>query len=217
MQRTTDLIFDLDGTLVDSSEGILGSFAGAFARCGSTPVRPLTAELIGPPLMETLAQLAGSDDSAVLRPLAESFKAHYDTEGYKLTRVFPEVPGMLCKLAASYSLYIATNKRLLPTQRILEFLNWTGHFRGIYALDYFDPPLLRKSDLISRILSVHRLDKRHTVYVGDRDEDRLAADANQLLFGLAAWGYGSTGTPAPFGQGLIFDQPQAVVQRFNQP
>ncbi|MBM3347921.1 MAG: HAD family hydrolase [Betaproteobacteria bacterium] len=217
MQNISHLIFDLDGTLIDSSEGILGSFAGAFARCGISPVRPLASDVIGPPLMDTLAQLAGCNDSAVLRPLADAFKAHYDMEGYKLTRVFTGVPEMLRELALSHSLYIATNKRLLPTRLIIEFLGWTPYFRGIYALDFFEPPLARKADLIARILSGHKLDQLHTAYIGDRDEDRQAAGANRLQFGLATWGYGGASAPENAGQDLALDQPHTIVRLFGKP
>ncbi|MGJ0484904.1 MAG: HAD family hydrolase [Methylomicrobium sp.] len=83
-----NLIFDLDGTLIDSSNSILESFRGAFEEVGKEPVCPLKADIIGPPLREALCQLSGSSDSEELDRLATAFKAHYDTEGYKSPRSF---------------------------------------------------------------------------------------------------------------------------------
>ena len=184
------LVFDLDGTLIDSSRSILAGFAAAFDELGRAPVAALEPGIIGPPLKETLALLAGTEDPAVIEPLAAGFKRHYDTEGYKATEVFPGVPQMLAALAARFPLYIATNKRIGPTRSILGHLGWSGHFRDVHALDSFSPPAKNKREMIARVLSTHGLDAARTLYVGDRDEDEHAAAGNGLPFALACWGYG---------------------------
>lgn len=209
------LVFDLDGTLIDSSSSILEGLRGAFAACRRRPARPLAAELIGPPLRETLALLADSEDEAVLHPLAEAFKSHYDGQGYRLTRVFPGVADLLGRLAAAnYPMFIATNKRLQPTRLIVEHLGWGGFFRGIYALDAFDPPLANKSAVLGRVLAIHELDARATLYVGDRDEDGVAATANAIPFAWASWGYGAREDAAPAAE-FRLDEPADLWRRLN--
>lgn len=189
--ESQQVIFDLDGTLVDSSASVLNCFQKAFNTCGMVPIRPLTPDIIGPPLMETFTLLTGTSDVAVLCPLADAFKMSYDTQGYQLTQVFPGVPDLLRELADSgRPLFIATNKRLLPTQRILEHLGWTSFFQRVYALDAFKPPLKGKSELLARILSDNKFVPTKTLYIGDRHEDAEAADYNGMLFAFAAWGYG---------------------------
>jgi len=184
------IIFDLDGTLIDSSAGILESFRNAFVLGGQTLAHPLTTQVIGPPLLETLALLAGTSDLQVLRPLADAFKVHYDTQGYQLTRIFPGVLDLLKELVdLGRPLFIATNKRLLPTQRILEHLGWTSFFQRVYALDAFKPPLKGKSELLARILSSNGFAPSKTLYIGDRQEDAEVANHNGMLFAFAAWGY----------------------------
>lgn len=184
------VLFDLDGTLIDSAPAILDAFAKAFARCQRQPVVALEPGVIGPPLMDTLALLAGSSDSHLLQTLAAAFKEEYDTEGYKQTYVFPGIVALLEGLrAAGHDLYIATNKRLLPTQRILDFLAWTPYFAGVYALDAFSPPAKSKADMIGQVLRLHQLAIEDSIYIGDRDEDGQSAQANGLRFLLASWGY----------------------------
>lgn len=195
MPDITTIVFDLDGTLIDSSRSILAGFAAAFAEQGLTPAVPLEPGLIGPPLKETLARLAGTAAPAVIEPLAEGFKRHYDGEGYKATEVFAGVPAMLVELAARWPLYIATNKRIAPTRKILAHLGWLDHFRGLYALDGFDPPARDKHEMLARLLAVHGFDPARTLYVGDRDEDAQAAAGNGLPFALACWGYGVPAVP----------------------
>lgn len=191
------VIFDLDGTLIDSAQGILSSFAGAFDACQMKPCRDLTPSVVGPPLLETLAVLAGTDDPATVQQLAAAFKAIYDDTGYRKTIVFPGVDAMLGSLAArDCRVYIATNKRCLPTGRIVEFLGWTQYFDGVYSLDSFAPALKSKADLLREVLNVHGIDVRSAVYIGDRHEDGEAAKANQISFLLAEWGYDGKLLPA---------------------
>ena len=62
MPRYSHILFDLDGTLIDSAPAILASFRDAFARSGIAPVRAVDESIIGPPLTETLQLLAGTTD-----------------------------------------------------------------------------------------------------------------------------------------------------------
>ncbi len=192
MSRFQHVLFDLDGTLIDSAPAILASFREAFARTGFTPVRSIDESIIGPPLVETLKLLSGSDDFDVIAGLSDAFKDSYDTEGYKATAAFAGVGEMLADLsAAGMSLSIATNKRIHPTRLILDYLGWSKHFAHIYALDLFEARLPDKASMIARLIADQAIPKRSAVYIGDRSEDGESADANQLPFIAVTWGYGS--------------------------
>jgi len=192
MPRPTHILFDLDGTLIDSAPAILASFREAFAQTGITPARAIDDSVIGPPLNETLQLLSGSSDPAMLAGLAEAFKASYDSEGYKATAAFAGVGALLAELAgAGMTLSIATNKRLLPTRLILEHLGWHEHFAHVYALDLFTPRLPDKAAMIARLLADQGIAKDQAIYIGDRSEDGESADANGLPFIAVTWGYGS--------------------------
>lgn len=212
------IIFDLDGTLIDSSASILTSFKHAFASMQLEPKRALTPDVIGPPLMQTLATLAGTEDAALLKALALAFKAHYDSEGYQQTVVFAGVDDMLTTLAAAGAqLYIATNKRLHPTRKILQHLDWQRYFREVYALDYFTPPLVSKQLMVAQVLAKEGLADEalalaSAVYIGDRYEDGMAAQNNGLAFGLVTWGYldeSMGGIPVHWPQ---YATPQALTE-----
>lgn len=191
------VIFDLDGTLIDSSESILDAYRAAFLSAGREPVIPLDSSIIGPPLQQTLQQLAGEEDDEVVTNLAQAFMQHYDNVGYLKTQVFDGVDALLRDAqSAGYRLFIATNKRIRPTRLILEHLRWTDLFQEAYALDAFEPRLPSKAELIDRILMLHQLQAADCLYVGDRDEDRLAAQACDVPFFCARWGYGLSSTEA---------------------
>jgi len=209
----THIIFDLDGTLIDSSPSILAGFAYALEQMGVKPARPLTSEVIGPPLMQTLTNLSGSTDIALLKALAEHFKSHYDTEGYKKTVVFQGMDEMLQALAkAGKQLYIATNKRLNPTLKIMQHLGWSQLFAGIYALDYYQPAVASKQEMIGRILEDHGLVLADSLYVGDRFEDGMSAEGNGLEFAMVTWGYLDEASGKPPENWAIYQSPQALQQ-----
>ncbi|MBV1774390.1 HAD family hydrolase [Burkholderiaceae bacterium DAT-1] len=184
------LLLDLDGTLIDSSPTILQGFAMAMQSCGVEPIRPLTHDVIGPPLKDTLATLTGRTEPDVLESLASAFKSWYDTEGFKHTVVFPDVAESLSALSRQTRLYIATNKRLAPTQAILDYLGWTPWFSGIYALDKIHPAWANKGEMLAALMQAEGIQAHDALYVGDTLGDMKAAQANQLEFVAATWGYG---------------------------
>jgi phosphoglycolate phosphatase len=184
------LIFDLDGTLIDSAPSILEGYDQAF-KTTDTPLQvPLSSDVIGPPLIESLKILSGSDDDALLQALATAFKQHYDSSGYLKSVVFAGVSELLQQLhSAGYRLYIATNKRLHPTEKIIRHLQWQPLFQAVFALDYFQPALSCKADMIGRIVQDLALPVEECLYIGDRLEDGQAADAQHMDFVLVTWGY----------------------------
>jgi len=192
MPRHPHILFDLDGTLIDSAPAILASFRDAFAQTGIAPARAIDDSVIGPPLTETLQLLSGSDDPTLIARLAEAFKASYDSEGYKATAAYAGVGELLAGLAeAGLTLSIATNKRIHPTRLILDHLGWSGHFAHVYALDLFSPRLPDKAAMIGRLLADQGIAREQAIYIGDRSEDGESADANGLPFIAVTWGYGS--------------------------
>ena len=121
------ILFDFDGTLIDSARSILAGFELALTREGLQPAVPLAPSLIGPPLPKTLATLAGTEDPAVIMKLTAAYREAYDGGGYRQTEVYPGVTSMLEGLAEHrISLHIVTNKRIVPTRLILDHLESEG-------------------------------------------------------------------------------------------
>lgn len=187
----SNIIFDFDGTLIDSAPGILAAFAATLREADISPCITLDASLIGPPLAEALMRISGSSDASHIQALIEIFKRHYDDAGIQATAAYPGIEDRLDHIAVSgATLHISTNKRLSVTLAILECLGWQNRFASVYALDMVVPRMANKSRLLSKQLSELRLKPEHTCYVGDRTEDGEAAEHNGLSFYFASWGYG---------------------------
>ena len=188
---THGIIFDLDGTLIDSAPSILASLEAAFESIGIRPAQALTQALIGPPLVETLTAVLRTQDAKYLPDLIRFFKHHYDQTGYRDTRVYAGVPQMLEALSCQgVCLWIATNKRIVPTRHIVNHLGWQNLFQGVYALDFWTPSLANKAAMLLRLRNELQITERRVTYVGDRAEDAEAARSCGMPFVWAAWGYG---------------------------
>jgi phosphoglycolate phosphatase len=187
---TPHILFDFDGTLVDSAPGILESMRGAFSRTGIEPRIALTELLIGVPLRAVLVQALGADDVVQVERLEAAFRDDYDERGYRGTRSYPGIPAALEALrAAGRRLHIVTNKRMVPTRLILKELNWLPLFDTVHTLDTC-PGLQRKSEVVTQLLQVIRVPGASFVMIGDTVDDAEAAHNNGLPFAWVRWGYG---------------------------
>jgi phosphoglycolate phosphatase len=186
MQRSIPynaVLFDLDGTLIDSSPSILSCFGRVLDEAGLQPLVPLSNSLIGPPLRQTLINLTGLTDNGQLNQLIERFKVYYDSEGYKASKVYDGIETILDHLVKSgISLAIATNKRRVPTLKIIEYLGWGEYFSVVGTLDTPIPPYDNKAALIRFLLHEMAVNAETSLYVGDKCDDGEAAAANNIAF-----------------------------------
>lgn len=204
-----NVIFDLDGTLIDSAVSILASMGFAFNKAGIEPIRPLSHDLIGPPLTLALSSIISNANISALHLLIEEFQIHYDESGYLESRIYEGVPEMLNELRnMGKRLYIVTNKRFVPTLKIINHLGWIELFEGIYTLDYFTPALPDKTALLQRVIKDFPSISDGSIFVGDRLDDAYAAIANKMSFLLASWGYGGPAEVDDFRYDRILDPSQ---------
>jgi phosphoglycolate phosphatase len=212
------IIFDLDGTLVDSSAGILESLSAAFQAEGIEPSQSLSPALIGPPLASTLQLLAPHLDEKQHDRLANAFKAHYDTFGILRTQPYPGVQKMLQTIAdAELRMDLVTNKRQQPTAKILEAQAWNQLFEQTLSPDSFQRPMPSKPKLLAHLLDDAALNPQHCLYVGDRLDDFLAAQHNDICFVFAEWGYEQnerSGDPAYLS--LKVPDPELLIHAFRE-
>lgn len=186
----TNIIFDLDGTLIDSSQGVLSTLRSVLITNNISPVCKLDSSLIGPPLDELIKTVTGLGDTDLIRELSRQFIDYYDQKGYAQTVYFNGIDDALIKLKnRRHRVFIATNKRTIPTQKIISLFGWEMFFEGVYSLDQC-PSYNNKADLLSYIVDRHRLHKSSTIYIGDTESDRIAAYKEKLGYLMVGWGYG---------------------------
>lgn len=189
-----NVIFDLDGTLIDSAPAILGCMNQALKEYEIYPAKKLGVDLIGPPLDLTLEKILGPKNINLVPRVIESFKKIYDNEGFKISDPYVGIEKLLQSLKrANINLYIATNKRIEPTTKIIEYLGWSNYFSGVYGINTPNATGVKfanKSEMIRHLLSDFQIEVSRSIYVGDRIEDQIAAKSNNLESVTVNWGYG---------------------------
>ena len=186
-----NILFDLDGTLIDSAPGIEASFYFAYKKVYNTSCPQTITTFIGPPIDQVLTAVNGEANLEIINRFVDAFKQHYDIDGYKKSKLYEDVELVLeVLLKNKFKLFIATNKRLKPTKLILDYLSIDKYFKDIYCPDILELQFKNKTDLIAYILKTNSLLLTETIMIGDTKHDGLAADENKLDFALVEYGYG---------------------------
>lgn len=185
------LVCDLDGTLIDSFPGVAAALQHACSRAGIEPVVAIDRSIVGPPLDALLRTVAGKADLVTLAELRRAFLEAYDGGACCLAKPFEGVDEMLRTLLTHrYALALATNKRLLPTHKIIHYLGWAGLFRAVETPDSTPTRLQSKAAMLEKLCREAGKSRSSVFYLGDSDGDVEAAHAAGISCVLASWGYG---------------------------
>lgn len=187
--RGTALIFDLDGTLIDSREAILKCWTGALQATGLCSQVKLDESLIGPPAQHVAQLIAGEGQTQIAEQLYEQFIHAYDAWGWQLCTPYAGVDGVLRKLASmGIPLHLVTNKRAKPTHSILSALGWRPLFLSVHSPDDEHANFRTKQTMLADLLAKASIQPAQAAYVGDTPQDQIAAHLNRLGFIAAWWG-----------------------------
>lgn len=195
-----NVIFDLDGTLVDSRSGIEYSVRAALRAVIPYRSYPVLRLRIGIPIRQIFSEILGDPAPLLLDRLERQFRVSYDSTGWKQSRPYQGAKKTLNALTRlGINCFLATNKPRHITLRILDHLGLDDFFCAVVTPDTFDPPLSSKTDVVTHIMRTYQLNSAETLYVGDTGEDRCAADACGIAFAAATYGYGDF-LPGPEGR-----------------
>ncbi len=190
-----DLVCDLDGTLVDSRPGIDAAAARAVAAVWPGRAPRSLAPFIGPPVGTMLRAAWPEASEAEVDALVRAFREAYDGEAWRRTLAFP---GAAEALAGAARAFVVTNKPHLATRRILEHLGLAEHLVESVSPDTPGGGFATKAEALGELRRRYTLDPARSAYVGDAEEDRVAARLSGLPFVAVSYGYGAAGAhPAP--------------------
>ena len=187
-QRPQLVLFDLDGTLTDSAQGIVASFRHALAEIGAdVPDGDLVGRIVGPPMARTLASmgLGTQADAAMI-----AYRAHYTSSGWSMNSVFDGIEPLLIDLKArGVRLAVATSKAETTARRILEHFGLDGYFEVIAGAST-DGSRAEKADVVAHALRQLQPLPDRVLMVGDRRHDVEGAAAHGIDTVVVGWGYG---------------------------
>ncbi len=188
------LIFDLDGTLIDSAPEIHAAANRALATEGLpaltfAQIRSFIGNGVGVLLARCLTAHALPDHGPQLDRLKTTFLADYETQ-FSLTSLYPGTATMLETFArAGHPMAICTNKPERPTRAVLAHFNLLHHFPVIIGGDTLPT---RKPDPAPLRAAHHALHTPYALFIGDSEVDAETAHATPLPFALFTGGYRTT-------------------------
>lgn len=188
------VIFDVDGTLVDSQEAILTAMAGAFELCELTlPPRATVLGIVGLSLPQAMAELCPEEPAERHAALVAGYKASYRAlrEAGGGEDGVPFFPGALAALdrlgAAGHTLGIATGKARRGLDHMLDSHDLRARFKTTQSSD--DAPSKPDPGMVLNCLAETGANPADTVVVGDTEFDMAMARAAGVGAIGVAWGY----------------------------
>ena len=202
------VFFDLDGTLFDTVNDINNAYGSVFQ---SMNIAFDPAKLrIGPPLTECLRQFKPDITPEETAEAVAAFRKFYDGCDFSGTHAYNGIPEMLDTLhKLGINLFVATNKRIDPTLKILEVKGITKYFTAIYGCDS-DPVNKRtKADYLQIAMEKYDLAPENCLMVGDTRLDVEAGHKAGIRAVGVTWGYDADGE-------LAASKPEWIISRAGE-
>lgn len=180
------VIWDLDGTLIDSGSDIVRAANAARADLGLAPLpAALIRSFVGEGARRLMERVVGEDAPAALHDRAvERYLARYGEDPVRETRPYAGLDAIVRRLAPRQA--IATNKPSALSRRIVELLGWEGLFTTLVGGG--DVPRKPAPDAIFRVLDEARVPISDAIFVGDSPIDIATAAAAGIDFVGVSWG-----------------------------
>lgn len=207
------ILFDLDGTITDSGEGIMNCAEYALQHFDlPIPDRQTLRVFVGPPLDETFLKFgvpADKTDEAI-----RVYRSRYTTLGKFENFPYPGVEELLSRLRQQgHKLYIATSKPEHMSIEILEHFGLAKYFNRICGAT-LDGSRSKKADIISYLLQTEPA--QDVIMVGDTAYDVIGAKAHGFPAIGIAWGYGKIEDMESAGAIAIAQSMEELFELINQ-
>ncbi len=191
MSELQHIMFDFDGTLADTSEGIIRSMHYAYDKLS---LRQETDEkiqnIIGPPLEEMFSVLLHTEDKNYVKQAVAYFRERYAKQGIRELCLYPQVRQTLKKLKESgFKLYIVTSKPEKFVYEICEEQEIKEYFTAITGVST-EKISMSKAERMRGLMELYNITKDNGIMVGDRPEDAYAAGKNEIPCIGVSYGFG---------------------------
>ena len=211
------VLFDLDGTLTDSGEGIMKSVQYALEKIGF-PEPDLTKlrVFVGPPLLEQFMEYANIDHETA-EAAVRFYRERFAPVGIFENSVYPGVEAMLQDLKSrGYLLAVASSKPEVFVRQVLDHFDLTGYFDVIVGSE-MNGERTQKAEVVEEAVSrLGFTDRREEVImVGDKSHDVIGAATCGINCIAVSYGYGTMEELQGASPLYIADSPQAVTDFFD--
>lgn len=189
MKKYECVLFDLDGTLVNSYEGILNSYIYTAEKMGLTSLHEREVnEVIGAPLHSVFKERFSLDEKQS-RIAIELYRTRYAEKGIYEVQIYSQIEKLLLALQNKKKrLGVATLKKEELAYKMLDYLGIVKYFEVVKGMDEAD--LLTKKDIILRAIQQLGTSRENTVLIGDSEYDAIGAKEAGVDFIGVSYGFG---------------------------
>lgn len=197
------LLFDLDGTLIDSSEDIANSINATrqMMRLAELPVETVRSHL-GDGARELVRRCFPEKSEDEIDDVLKAFRMHYGEHCTVRTRPYPGVSEILPELKEQYKMAVVTNKHRSVSVDILKRLGLLQHFEMVVGGD--GPCLKPCPEGILQILDQLQIETQNAIIIGDHHTDLEAGRRAGIRRIFCSYGFGNSGD----------EEPDAAIERF---
>ena len=213
MKNYDYILFDLDGTLIESAESVRVSLAHAMEAL-SLPCPDLNdyTKYVGPPLEDTMRGMCAVPEELIPEAMA-LYRKYYDEVGQTTIKLFDGVIGMLTALRErGKKLAVCTSKNEPVAEAVCDKLGLTAHLDAICG-STLDGSRKNKADLIPYALkTLGCTDRTEAVMIGDTHFDARGAQIAGVDYLGVTYGYGTVESMKEYGAVGFVDSPEDVLR-----
>ena len=183
------VFFDLDGTLMDTSEGVYAGGLHAMQTLGLNVSNPDWERFIGPPIGDCFKFTFGIQDYETQMRLADEYHKYYHKEGLYKAKYYPEIEDVLITLKAKgYKLGISSMKSEIMVKEMASFYGFDKYFDVLRGLD--PQGKKTKASLLRDSFEILKVQPKDCVLVGDTIYDVKGATEAGCDYIKVNWGFG---------------------------
>lgn len=208
------ILFDFDGTLMDTSEGVFHSFDKVAAHYHLKADAAVYSSMIGPPLKESFSEILALPETEIQNAI-EIYRDYYSEKGMFEACVYDGIIGLLKKLrAAGKKIFVATSKPELYARQILERKGMLELFDFVGGSDMEEKVRVSKADVIRYVLESNGISalKEKCLLIGDRKYDVDGAHAAGIRCAGILWGFGTRAEFEECKADFILETPSDAAQ-----
>lgn len=211
--RYSHILFDLDGTLVNSEKGITNSVAYALSAFGiNIEDKSVLRPFIGPPLLESFMKYYDFSKEEAKRAV-EEYRVYYRKNGIFENELYPQIKDVLLSLKEmDCELWLATSKPTVFAKQILENTAISQFFSQVVGAELDGSRDSKESVIGYALQNANISDTSNFLMVGDRFHDIVGAHAHGINAVAVLYGFGSPEEFHQYHADYIIQSPSQLLQ-----
>ncbi|WP_432718884.1 HAD hydrolase-like protein [Pectinatus frisingensis] len=210
MKKYNAAIFDVDGTVLNTAEGIISSVIYAIKFMGyDIPPHKILNACIGPPIQDSLKKIFDIDGDKLLE-MTDVFREHYKNVDLLKAKKYYGIDALLTELCANdCCVGFATYKRQDYAEKLINYFGFSKYTDVICGSDFEGK--LKKHDIIENAINRLKIDKRdRVIMIGDTIYDSMGAEKSNIDFIGVTYGYG-------YQKGITISREKKLIALADSP